>query len=114
MFPSYLLMKKCYDNWYRLFAKPSVMEGDKATGTIEDYERFCNQKKGGILFCVHRANYSEGHNFSGRLCNGVIMIGVPNQFINDPKLLLKQELYKNPKIMSMRSEINTYKNYYYR
>ena len=114
MFPSYPLMKKCYNNWYKLFAKPSVMEGDKTTGTIEDYERFCNQKKGGILFCVHRANYSEGHNFSGRLCNGVIMIGVPNQFINDPKLLLKKELYKNPKIMSMRSETNTYKNYYYR
>jgi len=63
---------------------------------------------------VHRANYCEGYNFSGSLCNGVIMIGVPNQYINDPKLILKQHLYDNPKIMSVRSEINTYKNYYYR
>jgi len=93
MFPNYLLMKKCYSYWFKLFTKPCIMEGDKNTGTIEDYEKFCNQKEGSVLFCVHRANYSEGHNFSGNLCNGVIMVGVPNQYINHPKLKLKKLLY---------------------
>ena len=85
MFPSYPVMKTCYDNWHKLFTKPCIMEGDIDTGTINDYRGFCQEENGAILFCVHRANYTEGHNFSGDLCNGVIMVGVPNQYINSPK-----------------------------
>jgi len=60
---------------------------------LTDYKHDCHYKKGAVLFCVHRAKFTEGHNFSGDLCNGLLMIGIPNLNINSPKLKLKKLFY---------------------
>jgi len=46
------------------------------------------------LFCVFRAKFSEGYNFADDLCRGIILIGVPNLNIKDPKVKLKYLYFK--------------------
>ena len=57
---------------------------------IKHYKKWCVEetigaKKGAILFSVCRGKYSEGYNFSGKLCRAVIIIGVPNLSFVAPK-----------------------------
>ena len=40
---------------------------------------------GAILFCVARGKFSEGENFKGDLCRGVIIMGIPNLNLKSPK-----------------------------
>ena len=55
---------------------------------MKKYKKEC-QGKGGILFCVFRAKFSEGFNFTDDLCRGIILVGVPNLNIKDPKVIMK-------------------------
>ena len=43
---------------------------------------------------VHRGKYSEGHNFKDDLCKGIIMVGVPNKNIQEPKIIMKKIFYQ--------------------
>lgn len=56
------------------------------------YKKDCFSGKIAVLFTVARGHFSEGYNFKDNLCRAVIIIGKPNLYINDPKLLLKNKL----------------------
>ena len=43
---------------------------------------------------VHGGKYSEGYNFKDEFCRGIIMVGVPNSNIKDPKIIMKKMFYK--------------------
>jgi Rad3-related DNA helicase len=45
------------------------------------------------LFAVARGKYSEGINFKDEYCRGIIMVGVPNQYIESPKMRMKEIFY---------------------
>ena len=82
-------MEDCYKAWCFLFDKPCFMEEhdkEKSEVELKKYKKCCLLCKGAILFCVHRAKFTEGHNFSGDLCNGIIMVGEPNLNIKSPKI----------------------------
>ena len=42
------------------------------------------------MFAVHRGKITEGQNFKVNQCNGIILIGIPNLNISDPKIQLKK------------------------
>ena len=42
---------------------------------------------------VHGGKYSEGYNFKDHLCRGIIMVGVPNSNLSDPKIIMKKMFY---------------------
>ena len=46
---------------------------------------------------VHGGKYSEGYNFKDNFCRGIIMVGVPNSNISDPKIIMKRKFYENQK-----------------
>ena len=43
---------------------------------------------------VHGAKYSEGYNFKDDFCRGIIMVGVPNSNLADPKIIMKKRFYE--------------------
>ena len=55
----------------------------------------CKMNKGAVLFMVHRGKYSEGYNFKDYLCRGILMIGVPNKNIQEPKIIMKKIFYNS-------------------
>lgn len=84
---------------------------------MTNYKHDCFLKDGAVLFCVHRAKFTEGHNFSGDLCNGLLLIGIPNLNIKSPKLILKELFYKNKKDKITYGPcriIENFDSYYYR
>ena len=38
--------------------------------------------------------FSEGQNFSGDLCRGLFMVGVPNLYVGNVKLKMKKRFYQ--------------------
>jgi len=96
MFPSRKLMRKCYHKWEKLFERDCFLESKdkhRASLDIKKYIFKCEKEKGAILFSVCRGNYSEGYNFKNELCRAVIMIGLTNLNVKDPKLILKRRFY---------------------
>ena len=94
IFPGYEMMEKCYEKWKSDFSKLKatyIENRDKqfSDQNIKNYFKNCKSKKGAILFAVARGNYSEGYNFKGKSCRGLIMIGVPNLNMNSPKIKMK-------------------------
>ena len=66
---------------------------------------------------VHRGKYSEGYNFKDDLCRGVFMVGVPNENIRKPKIIMKEIFYqKYQKLLKIsgNEELDSYQKYYAR
>ena len=66
---------------------------------------------------VHRGKYSEGYNFKDNLCRGIFMIGVPNENIQKPKIIMKEIFYQKYQKLLKRSEneeLDSYQKYYAR
>jgi len=64
---------------------------------------------------VHRGKYSEGYNFKDDLCRGVFMVGVPNENIRKPKIIMKEIFYQKYQKLLKRSgneELDSYQKYY--
>lgn len=64
------------------------------------------------MFAVHRGKITEGKNFIDNQCNGIILIGIPNLNISDPKIQLKELYYKN--ITKKTTDPDDYHKYYSR
>ena len=61
------------------------------------------------MFAVHRGKITEGQNFKVNQCNGIILIGIPNLNISDPKIQLKKLYYEN--MPKKTSDPDTFKKY---
>ena len=66
---------------------------------------------------VHRGKYSEGYNFKDNLCRTIFMVGVPNQNIQEPKVIMKKIFYKQSNDLlklSENSNLDNFEKYYAR
>ena len=50
---------------------------------------------GAILFGVCRGNFSEGFDFSDHDARCVIIVGIPNANISDPRIILQKQYFDN-------------------
>jgi len=59
---------------------------------LDEYKKFVqeNPQDGAILASVCKGSMSEGIDFSDNEARQVILVGIPNAKISDPKVILKQ------------------------
>ena len=46
---------------------------------------------------IARGKFAEGQNFTGPLCRAIIVVGIPNANISDPKIQMKKKIYNKDK-----------------
>ena len=47
----------------------------------------------GIFMCTCRGKLSEGLNFTDKLARACLMVGIPYQVVNNPRVVLKKEYF---------------------
>lgn len=100
-FPSYFLMEKCYQIWndngilWKINNIKTVLKEPKDSTqyqmTIEKYygSIFGEEVTGALLMGVCRGRISEGLDFADDAARLVVIVGIPNAQMTDPKVLLK-------------------------
>ena len=100
-FSSYQQLKShriCYQNNPQLkFSRPLFFESrkNKTEKTWRAFKTAAQRKPGAVLFCVFRGKFSEGFDFKNELCRLTVIIGVPYQNLQSPKIQSKQFYHKS-------------------
>lgn len=100
-FPSYRYMEEAVAAWTEsgmiskitqnklIFAES--LDHEETDAALAAYKKACDSGRGAVLFSVARGKVSEGVDFSGCYGRGVLVLGVPFQYTESPRLKKRLE-----------------------
>lgn len=100
-FPSYRYMEEAVAVWSETGVIKRVLDNklifaesldhEETARALDGYKRACAIGRGAIMFSVARGKVSEGVDFSGCYGRGVLVLGVPFQYTENPRLKKRLE-----------------------
>ncbi|KAI5192792.1 DNA excision repair protein ERCC-2 [Nematocida sp. AWRm77] len=100
-FPSYKYMEEAVSVWsetgvIRKIAENKLifaesLDHEETTQALDGYKKACDIGRGAIMLSVARGKVSEGVDFTGCYGRGVIVLGVPFQYTESPRLKKRLE-----------------------
>ncbi|KAH9386906.1 DNA excision repair protein ERCC-2 [Nematocida major] len=100
-FPSYKYLEEAISAWMESGIIRKIMEcklifvepfdHEETERALAGYKRACDSGRGGIMLSVARGKVSEGIDFSGCYGRAVLVLGVPFQYTESPRLKKRLE-----------------------